>query len=53
VDIAAGSLAVLFVARTHALGLLGLALLLALVVGWRLLAGARMHRTQVRPGGTG
>ena len=53
VDIAAGSLAVLFVARTHALGLLGLALLLALVVGWRLLAGARMHRTQVRPDGTG
>lgn len=53
VDIAAGSLAVLFVARTHALGLLGLALLLALVVGWRLLAGARMHRTEVRPDETG
>lgn len=49
-DITAGSLAILFVARTHALGLLGLGLLLALVLGWWLLAGARMHRTVV-PGG--
>jgi len=53
VDVAAGSLVILFAARTHALGLLGLGLLLALVVGWRLLAGARTHRTEVRPGGTG
>jgi hypothetical protein len=49
VDIAAASLAILFVARTHALGLLGLGLLLVLVLGWWLLAGARMHRTEVRP----
>lgn len=47
VDVAAGSLAILFVARTHALGLLGLTLLLALVLGWWLLAGARAHRTDV------
>ena len=40
-DIAAGSLAILFVARTHALGLNGLALLLGLVALWRLLAGGR------------
>ena len=38
-DIAAGSLAILFIARTHALGLNGLVLLLCLVVIWRLLAG--------------
>lgn len=47
VDIAAGSLAILFAARTHALGLLGLAVLLGLIFGWRLLAGARLHRTDV------
>jgi hypothetical protein len=40
VDVAAGSLAILFVARTHALGLMGLTLLLALVLAWRWLAGA-------------
>jgi hypothetical protein len=40
VDVVAGGLAILFVARTHALGLLGLALLLVLVVTWRWLAGA-------------
>ena len=34
----AGSLAIVFVARTHALGVNGLAVLLALVVAWRLLA---------------
>jgi hypothetical protein len=39
VDLAAGAMAILFVARAHALGLLGMALLLALVVIWRLLAG--------------
>lgn len=37
VDVAAASLAVLFLARTHALGLNGLAVLLVLVLGWRLL----------------
>jgi hypothetical protein len=39
VDIAAGALAILFLARTHALGLGGLAILIALVVVWRILAG--------------
>ncbi len=37
-DVVAGSLAIVFVARTHALGVNGLAVLLALVVAWRLLA---------------
>jgi hypothetical protein len=53
VDIVAGALAILFVARTHALGLLGLAVLLVLVVGWRLLVGARMHRTDGHTEGDG
>jgi hypothetical protein len=39
VDIAAGALATLFVARTHALGLGGLAILVGLTVAWRILAG--------------
>jgi hypothetical protein len=39
VDIAAGALAILFMARTHALGLGGLAILIGLVVAWRILAG--------------
>jgi hypothetical protein len=39
VDIAAGALATLFLARTHALGLGGLAILFALVIAWRILAG--------------
>jgi hypothetical protein len=39
VDIAAGALATLFLARTHALGLGGLAILIVLVVAWRVLAG--------------
>ena len=47
VDVAAGALTILFVARTHALGLLGLAVVLGLVLGWRVLAGARVHRTDV------
>ncbi len=37
-DIIAGALAVVFVARTHALGVNGLAVLLVLVIAWRLLA---------------
>jgi hypothetical protein len=37
-DIVAAALATLFVARTHALGLNGVAILLALVVAWRALA---------------
>lgn len=36
-DIVAAALATLFVARTHAVGLNGIAILLALVVAWRLL----------------
>ena len=37
-DVIAGALAVVFVARTHALGVNGVAILLALVIAWRLLA---------------
>jgi hypothetical protein len=37
-DVVAGSLASIFLARTHALGLAGVVLLLVLVLGWRLLA---------------
>jgi hypothetical protein len=44
-DLAAGALAVVVLARTHALGLNGAAVLLVLVVAWRLLAAA--------PGGLG
>jgi hypothetical protein len=47
VDFTAAALAILFVARTHALGLLGVGLLLAIVLAWRLLAGATLHRTDV------
>jgi hypothetical protein len=39
VDLAAGAMAILFLARTHALGLGGLAILIALVIAWRLVAG--------------
>jgi hypothetical protein len=38
-DIAAGAMASLFLARTHALGLGGVAILIVLVLAWRLLAG--------------
>jgi hypothetical protein len=37
-DIVAGALSIVFVARTHALGVNGLAVLLALVIAWRVLA---------------
>jgi hypothetical protein len=37
-DVAAAALAVLFVARTHALGVAGLTILLVLVAVWRFLA---------------
>ena len=37
-DVVAGSLAILFVARTHALGLNGVVLLLVIVAAWRILA---------------
>jgi hypothetical protein len=39
VDLAAGAMAILFLARTHALGLGGLAILIGLVTAWRLVAG--------------
>src|SRR6185295_12105690 len=39
VDIVAGALLILFLARTHALGAGGLAILAAIVILWRLLAG--------------
>jgi hypothetical protein len=39
VDLVAGAMLILFVARTHALGLGGLAILALLVIAWRLLAG--------------
>ena len=39
VDLVAGALLILFVARTHALGAGGLAVLTVLIIAWRLLAG--------------
>ncbi len=39
-DVAAGALAIVVLARTHALGLNGALLLVGLVVGWRLLAAS-------------
>ena len=49
-DVAAAALAILFVARTHALGVAGLAILLVLVAAWRLLAApsAGLGRDLVR-----
>jgi hypothetical protein len=50
-DIVAAALVTLFVARTHAVGLDGLAVLVALVIGWRVVAapldgvGADLRRT--------
>ncbi len=45
-DLVAGALAVVFIARTHALGLNGLVLLLALVVAWRIIAAAGLSDTR-------
>lgn len=45
-DLVAGALAVVFIARTHALGLNGLALLLALVVAWRIIAAGGTSETR-------
>ncbi len=39
VDIVAGALLILFLARTHALGAGGLAILVVIVIVWRLVAG--------------
>ena len=45
-DLVAGVLALVFIARTHALGLNGLVLLLALVVAWRIIAGGGLTGTR-------
>jgi hypothetical protein len=45
-DLIAGTLAVVFLARTHALGLNGLAFLLVLVVVWRLIAAGGLAGTR-------
>lgn len=42
-DVIAGALIVVFVARTHALGVNGLAILVALVLAWRLLAAGDLR----------
>lgn len=44
-DLIAGALAVVFIARTHALGLNGLALLLLLVVAWRVVVAGGLGGT--------
>ena len=45
-DLIAGALAVVFLARTHALGLNGLAFLLLLVVAWRIVAAGGLAGTR-------
>jgi hypothetical protein len=45
-DLIAGTLAVVFLARTHALGLNGLAFLLVLVVVWRVVAAGGLAGTR-------
>jgi hypothetical protein len=45
-DLIAGTLAVVFLARTHALGLNGLAFLLVLVVVWRIVAAGGLAGTR-------
>ena len=45
-DLIAGALAVVFIARTHALGLNGLVLLLALLVAWRIIVAAGLSDTR-------
>lgn len=44
-DIIAGAMAIVFVARTHALGVNGLLLLLGLVVAWRILSAGGLADT--------
>lgn len=44
-DLIAGAAAIVFVARTHALGLNGLAFVLGLVIAWRLLAAGGLAGT--------
>ena len=45
VDLVAGALLVVFLARTHALGVNGLAVLVVLVIGWRFLAAGGLAVT--------
>ena len=45
VDLVAGALLVVFLARTHALGVNGLAVLVALVIAWRVLAAGGLALT--------
>ena len=45
VDLVAGALLVVFLARTHALGVNGLAVLVVLVIAWRVLAAAGLAVT--------
>jgi hypothetical protein len=45
-DLIAGTLAVVFLARSHALGLNGLGFLLVLVVGWRIVAAGGLAGTR-------
>jgi hypothetical protein len=49
-DLVAGTLAVVFLARTHALGLNGLAFLLVLVAIWRILAAGGLAGTRTALG---
>ncbi len=44
-DLVAGALAVVFIARTHALGLNGVAFLLVLVAAWRIIAAGGLRET--------
>jgi hypothetical protein len=44
-DLVAGALAVVFIARTHALGLNGVAFLLVLVAAWRVIAAGGLRAT--------
>jgi hypothetical protein len=44
-DLVAGALAVVFIARTHALGLNGVAFLLVLVAAWRVVAAGGLRET--------
>jgi hypothetical protein len=49
-DLVAGALAVVFIARTHALGLNGVAFLLLLVAAWRIVAAGGLRETRATVG---
>jgi hypothetical protein len=42
-DLVAGALAIVFIARTHALGLNGVAFLLVLIAAWRIIAAGGLR----------